>query len=281
MTRGHAAIRGSTMVNRTSALVILATILVASWTRAAEPAPRTVSVTARGQASVVPDFVEIRLGVSTQSGQLADTKRDNDKTTAAVVAAAGKHAVPKDDIQLNISISPMYDDRKSDELPKLRGYRINRQIEIKLRDFSKVEPLLSDALAAGVNSVDGLDYQSTKHREHQAEARRLAVEVAKEKATQLAQLNGHKLGKVLQISEDVDHSRGFDFAPAARPAAPPAPPPAALKQRSSDSRYQVGLPQKPEDKPDAKGGNEKMEIPFAPGKLFVRITVNITFELRD
>src|SRR5262245_53450209 len=127
------------MVIRTTAAVFLVTILVGWPTLApAEPPPRTVTVTARGQASVVPDFVEIRLGVSTQAPQLADAKRDNDKKTAAVPAVTRNYAVPKDDIQLNVHISPMYDDRKSEEIPKLRGYRIYRHIEIRLRDFSKV-----------------------------------------------------------------------------------------------------------------------------------------------
>ena len=248
---------------------------------AAPPTP-TVSVTARGQASVVPDMIEIRLGVSTQAPQLADAKRDNDKKTAAVLAVVKKFDVPKDDIELNVHISPVYEDRRSAELPKLQGYRIDRSIEIRLRDFSKVEPLLSDALAAGVNEVAGLEYQSTKHRENQAQARRLAVEMAKEKATQLAGLSGLKLGKAIQISEEVDTGRGFDFAPAAK--MPAAMHPAKEKEGVPGSRYQVVLRPSPQDKPNpkgGKGGKEEAEIPFAPGKLFVRITVNFTYELRD
>ena len=269
---------------RVTAAVPLVAIFVgnAALALAAPPTP-TVSVTARGQASVVPDLVEIRLGVSTQAPQLADAKRDNDKKTAAVLSAARKFDVPKDDIELNVHISPMFEDRKSSDLPKLQGYRIYRSIEIRLRDFSKVEPLLSEALAAGVNEVGGLEYQSTKHREHQAEARRLAIEMAKEKATQLATLSGRKLGKAIQISEDVDTGRGFDLAPAAR-----MPSAAASSDKSKEdvpgSRYQVVLRPRPQDKPDpkgGKGGKDEAEIPFAPGKLFVRITVNITYELGD
>jgi uncharacterized protein len=271
------------MVIRATAGVFLVTLVFGRPALApAAPPPRTVTVTARGQASVVPDFVEIRLGVSTQAPQLADAKRDNDKKTAAVLAVTRKHAVPKDDLQLNVQITPMYDERGSAEIPKLRGYRIYRHIEIRLRDFSKVEPLLSDALSAGVNVVDGLEYQSTKHRENQAEARRLAVEVAKEKATHLAQLTGLKLGKAIQISEELDSGGGFDYAPAAKKGA--AGPPAREKEDGPGSRYHVVLRQKPQGNSDAKGGKagkDETEIPLAPGKLFVRVTVNITFELRD
>jgi uncharacterized protein YggE len=271
------------MATRATAVVFLVTTLVGRPApAAAQPPPRTVTVTARGQASVVPDFVEIRLGVSTQAPRLADAKRDNDKKTAAVLAVTRKYAVPKDDIQLNVQISPLYDDRGSGGIPKLRGYRINRPIEIRLRDFSKVEPLLSDALSAGANVVEGLEYQSTRHRENQAAARRLAVEVAKEKATQLARLSGLRLGKAVQISEELDSGRGFDYAPAAKAAA--ATRPAREKEDGPASRYHVVFRQKPQDNSGAKGpkgGKAGTEIPFAPGRLFVRVTVNITFELRD
>jgi uncharacterized protein YggE len=274
------------MTIRATAVVSLVAIVVGQAALAlAKPPARTVTVTARGQVGVVPDLVELRLGVSTQAPQLAEAKRDNDKKTAAVLAAAGKYAVPKDDMEINLDITPLYQDRRSEEIPKLQGYRIHRSIDIRLRDFSKVEPLLSDALAAGVNWVGGLEYQSTKHRENQAEARRLAVEVAKEKATRLAALNGLKLGKAIQISEDVDAGRGFDIAPAAKVAAEPAAVPRVAERGAAGaSRYLAVLFQDAQEKPDpkgGKGGKEHTEIPFAPGKLFVRITVNITYELRD
>src|SRR5207237_991613 len=121
-----------------------------------------------------------------------------------------------------------------------------------------------------------------RHRENQAEARRLAVEVAKEKATHLAKLSGLTLGKAIQISEDVDTGRGFDLAPAAK--MPAAMRPAGEQEGTPGSRYQVVLRQSPLDNPDpkgGKGGKEQPAIPFAPGKLFVRITVNITYELVD
>jgi len=276
---------GEDMIIRVTAAMCLIAILVGQPALVLAESPmRTVTVTARGQVGVAPNLVELRLGVSTQATQLADAKRDNDKKTAAVLAAAGKHAVPKDDIEINVHITPLYQDRRSEDVPKLQGYRIYRSIEIRLRDFSKVEPLLSDALAAGVNEVDGLEYQSTKHRENQAEARRLAVEVAREKATRLAELNGLKLGKAIQISEDVDTGRGFDLAPAKAAAAPAALPPGRERETVHASRYFVVLRQSPQDSSDSKGGKggkEQVEIPFAPGKLFVRITVNITYELRD
>jgi len=56
----------------------------------------------------------------------------------------------------------------------------------------------------GANRVTGILFRTTKHREHQVEARRLAVAYAKEKAGHLAELNDLALGKAITIEEDVE-----------------------------------------------------------------------------
>src|SRR5216684_3685869 len=62
---------------RVTGAVWLVAILVGNPALApSEPPARTVSVTARGQAGVVPDLAELRLGVLTQARQLADAKRE-------------------------------------------------------------------------------------------------------------------------------------------------------------------------------------------------------------
>jgi uncharacterized protein YggE len=223
---------------------------------------------------VAPDLAEVSLGVITEAPLLADAKRENDNQTAAVIAAAKKLGIATDDIQLNVSIRPQYEARKGTDIEKLVGYRINRSIEVQLRDFSKIEPLISDALSAGVNVVSGPEYRYSKHRERQAEVRRVAVEVAREKATQLAELNGLKLGKAIQINEELVTDHRFIGAPAAPPA------PALPRDDQRAPKYLVARPI-PDDVPQPKGGKQPADavIPFAPGQLAVQIVVNITFEL--
>src|SRR5262245_28906370 len=98
-------------IQATAAVSLMAILVGHPAPALAAPPTPTVSVTARGQARVVPDLVEIRLGVSTQAPQLAEAKRDNDKKTVAALAVAKKFAVPNDDIELNVHISPIYEDR--------------------------------------------------------------------------------------------------------------------------------------------------------------------------
>jgi len=270
------------MVTRITAALLTLAVFASSAARThAEPTVRTVNVSGRGTVLVAPDLAELSLGVVTQAPQLADAKRDNDKKTAAVLAAAKKLGIQTEDIQLNVHISPEYEERKGSEIARLAGYRINRYIEVRLHDFAKIEPLLSEAIAGGANVVHGLEYSYTKHRERQAEVRRMAVEAAREKATQLAELNGLKLGKAIRIDEDLVTDRHFQNAPAATPAAPPSSLP--LNDLRSPL-YLVSRRPNPDDTPAPKGGNQpvdtkEVDIPFAPGKLAVQIVVNITFEL--
>jgi len=73
---------------------------------------------------------------------------------------------------------------------------------ITLRDLSKFEELLSQSLTAGVNYVQGIEFRTTELRKHRDQARTLAIQAAKEKATALAGELGQKIGEPQTIQED-------------------------------------------------------------------------------
>jgi hypothetical protein len=71
-----------------------------------------------------------------------------------------------------------------------------------LRDLSRFEDLLSQALTAGVNYVQGIEFRTTELRKHRDEARALAIQAAREKATALAGELGQDVGEPQTIQED-------------------------------------------------------------------------------
>lgn len=67
-----------------------------------------------------------------------------------------------------------------------------------------------------------LKLQVRDQRKHQVEARRLAVEYARDKAVHLAELNQMKLGAAVSITEDVEYNGdATGFGTPARAAADP------------------------------------------------------------
>jgi uncharacterized protein YggE len=82
-------------------------------------------------------------------------------------------------------------------------YHVTNQVQITVRDLSKIGPVLDAAMAAGANSVQGLSFRIEDPKPARAEARAKAFADAKAQAEQLAGLAGRKLGDVIVVSEQV------------------------------------------------------------------------------
>ncbi|MCA9124990.1 MAG: SIMPL domain-containing protein [Planctomycetaceae bacterium] len=186
-----------------SVLIILATL---AGTTASIAEERSITVTAKSEIKVDPDEVVMHIAVRTRDEHLLPAKKANDKIASAVLALASTHKIPKEDMQVtDLDVLPDYGEygRRN---PTPLVYDFVRSIQVRLTDFQKIEPFLSDAYDAGLSHVASLQFRVTNQREHQFEARRLAVMYAKEKAQHLAELTGMTLGSPLRIEEDVENN---------------------------------------------------------------------------
>jgi uncharacterized protein YggE len=86
------------------------------------------------------------------------------------------------------------------------AYDFSRSIEIRLTDFTSIEPFLADAFNVGLTHVDQIHFRVSNQRKHQFEARKLAILYAQEKAEHLTSLTGMKLGLPITIEEGVEHN---------------------------------------------------------------------------
>jgi uncharacterized protein len=187
------------------AVGLLAVLALGGWTQevpAASQAPRTVTVTGEAEVRVVPDEVILTLGVETWDKDLGRAKQQNDRIVAAVLALAGQHGVPAEHVQTDyVSIDPRYKDGYYEERDFV-GYFVRKNVVVTLRDLAEFEPLLSDALEAGVNYVHGVEFRTTELRQHRDEARALAIQAAQEKAMALAGALDQDVSQPLTIQEE-------------------------------------------------------------------------------
>jgi uncharacterized protein YggE len=258
-------------------LMAVGVILASAGIAAAGPGKtvRKVTVSAKAEIDVVPNEVLLTFWVDTRDKDLLKAKAQNDAITRAVLALAAKHAVPQDQFTLtSLAMGPAYEKQGADEKRVFVGYDINRSIKVAIRDFSKLEPVLADALAAGVSRVDDLLFRTRRPREAEAEVRRLAVEYAREKATQLAELNGLKLGPPIRIECDVNENEQVwgmgGMGGGMGDTSSTTPEPASARFRF------VG--QEP-DRPGAVKTNENSDKLLAPGTITLQAVVTITFEM--
>ncbi|WP_066834301.1 SIMPL domain-containing protein [Rufibacter ruber] len=162
--------------------------------------PPLVSVSGVGEVKVQPDQVQFVAGVEVREQTLEDARRNADQRTTAIISALKKSGVEEKHIQTAyLSIQPMYTGEYGQTKPQF--YLATRSISVTLNKLNKYDEVMSALYKAGANQVHGISYQSSNLKKHQEEARRKAVQEAKQKATMLASELGAKVGRVYQINE--------------------------------------------------------------------------------
>ncbi len=84
---------------------------------------------------------------------------------------------------------------------KLIGYRARISYRVILKNLDDVERVVTGAIEAGANSVQSVDFQTSRLKEFRAEARQLAIKAAREKAQVYCDAAGADVGNILHIED--------------------------------------------------------------------------------
>ena len=95
--------------------------------------------------------------------------------------------------------SGAYADPKSP--PRITGYTVSNNVQVRVRDLTKLGAILDEAIGAGANAVNGVEFIVSKESELLDGARKSAVEDARRKAALYAEAAGAKLGPITTLSE--------------------------------------------------------------------------------
>jgi uncharacterized protein YggE len=176
------------------ALILMLTLSAWGDSQSASTDSRVITVSGDAEVRVVPDEVVLTLGIENWSKDLHVAKGQNDQVVADVLALASGYGIDSQHVQTDyVSIEPRYRNGYYEESDFI-GYFVRKSVVITLRDLTKFEDLLTDALDAGVNYVQGIQFRTTELREHRDEARALAIQAAEEKANALAEELGQRVG---------------------------------------------------------------------------------------
>jgi uncharacterized protein YggE len=164
----------------------------------------TISVSAEGKVKAVPDIAEINLGVLSQGSNPTTAQDENSKKVNKIIDFIKSQGVSKDDIATSqFNVYPQQDYRGG--APVITGYQVNQTITIKVREVDKSTERLGKILAgiteSGANQINGVNLSFDDPDNLRQEARKQAIDKAKQKAEELARVAGLKLGKVVNVSE--------------------------------------------------------------------------------
>ncbi len=161
-------------------------------------------VNGTGKVMAVPDVAIVRVGVEAQQPSVAEAQDQAAVAMDKVRQALEAQGVAEKDIQtqyFNIQKVSRWDNEKNVET--ITGYRVTNTVTAKIRDVAAAGAVIDAVAAAGGDQtrIDGISFTVDDPQPYYEEARVQAMQYAAEKAQQLADVAGVKLGGPTYISE--------------------------------------------------------------------------------
>lgn len=221
---------------------------------AAVPPPRTLAITSTARLDVPPDEATVTVTFTSTARKLSAAHADAKKKIDAFTAAAHAAGVPADGIVFsaaNEAAEYVYPEGRPRQLT---GFQSTTTLRIEVSDFALVAPVVDAAVDAGVASLDGIEYHSTKLSEHKKKARDMAIEAAKAKADQLAGGLGFTLAGVQSVSERTGDTPWWG--------------PRGLENNVAQAVA------------SAPSSGSDVDTPIVPGSESLTLTLDLVFEIR-
>lgn len=186
-------------------IMSMVTLLAAFGLVSCNNTPRTVTVTAIGTTQAQPDMARMNITIAKTAADTKQAKEAVGQTMGKVLDLLKKSDVPEKDIKtmaLNFDIEYNYSGGKAVKT----GRRAEQTIMVEIKDLGKQPERLSamiDKIVALDNDIEigNIQFDIDNKAEQFKKSRELALQKAREKAEQYAELSDYKLGNITTISE--------------------------------------------------------------------------------
>jgi uncharacterized protein YggE len=165
-----------------------------------ESTPRTVQVSGSGEVQAEPDSAVVRLGVQTDADTARAALDENNTKAQAVLDSLQKSGIPSKNIQTQaIRLTARYETQNDNQT--LVGYTAMNIVQVRTNKLDSLGSLIDQAVSAGANTIENIAFEVSDPQAVSDQAREAAMQNARHKAEQLANLAGATLGPVLEIQE--------------------------------------------------------------------------------
>ncbi|MFB9604008.1 SIMPL domain-containing protein [Streptomyces roseofulvus] len=205
--------------------------------------PATVTVTGSGSASAAPDLALLSVGVEVTKATAKEAMAAQTAAAEALLAVLRKEGIEDRDIRTDsLALTPVYAQTTGGE-SKVTGYQASQTFSVKVREIDRTGQVIGavNGATGDAGRVNGVVFDVADPKELRAKAREAAYKDAYEKASQHARLSGHRLGRLVSLSEGDSLRPGHG-----------------------------ALPSMPADEPS---------VPLAPGEIQEQVTVSAVYEL--
>jgi uncharacterized protein YggE len=161
-------------------------------------------VTGQGETMAVPDLALLSVGIEAQADTVGQAQGQAIEAMDKVMEALQDKGVAEKDIQTQrFSIYPITKWIRDDDEEEITGYRVTNVVLAKIREVDEAGAIIDAVAQAGgdYTRIQDISFTIDDPTPYYAEARTKALEDAGNKAEQLADLAGVRLGKPTYISE--------------------------------------------------------------------------------
>lgn len=179
------------------------------------PAGNVISFEGQGEVFAKPDLATINFTVRDDEKAMKDAQIKVTEKEKAVLAFLEKSGIDKKDIKTeNYSSYPKYDSPRpcygglGMGMPcvptesKIIGYEVSEYISVKVRDLAKSGDIVKGLGDIGISEINGPNFSIENEDKLKEEARKMAIDEAKEKAKALARDLGVRLVRIVNFSEN-------------------------------------------------------------------------------
>ena len=188
--------------------------------------PNTVYVGADGRFEANPDTAVIQFNISAQDETARGAYDRASKAAEQIRQILRNNAIEPKTAEIGyFSLQPVYDWKNPKR--KLVAYRVNANVSLKLKDFSKIAPILQQLADADVTDSQTINYTLEDMDAAKGKAVEDAYRKAHDSANAVARSGGRTLGELSYASVDTfENVRVFQpmmQKAATMAVAPPAP----------------------------------------------------------
>jgi len=161
----------------------------------------TITVSAAGEAFAKPDIAQISVSAVREAKTVLEAQKSHTESINKIVAYLKDSGIEEKDIRTSAyNIYPRYDYLR-DKGQVFRGYEVSQTLDVKIRDLEKVGKILNGVAEMGANQVGGINFVIDDEDAVKEEARKQAIDKAKEKADQIAKDLGVSFGRLVSFYE--------------------------------------------------------------------------------
>lgn len=161
------------------------------------------SVTGSGVVYAKADIANLEVGLRTGAKKTAaEATTDSTNKMNEIIGELAKLGIEDKDVKTsNYNLSPVYN-YTNDRGQELVGYEVTQNVNLKIRDLSKIGEVISKTTEKGANQIGNINFTIDDEYDLKNQARELAIEKAKEKADLIASQSGMKLGDIKGVYEN-------------------------------------------------------------------------------